>query len=126
MHRHDRGSIAAPMDPWLRHGGRSRAVIAGCALAAVGVTGVTGGAGAAGGGDAEIVGRSWQVHDLLPTSGLRGRLILQVEFDTDSTAWLATATGLYSCDGYEWTRYSTADGLPSDFVRSKRICGVFV
>jgi two-component sensor histidine kinase len=65
----------------------------------------------------EAVDQPWRITDFLDDAGLRGRFVLHMDFDADGVAWIASADGLHAYDGYRWHRYSTADGLPSDFVR---------
>ena len=60
---------------------------------------------------------AWSVDSLIEDAGLQGRFLLTLDFDAAGVAWLASADGLYSYDGYTWRRFTTADGLPSDFVR---------
>jgi PAS domain S-box-containing protein len=60
----------------------------------------------------------WQVASLLDETGARRPFVFGLEFEKNGTAWLATNIGLLRYDGFDWRRFTTADGLPSDFVRS--------
>lgn len=60
----------------------------------------------------------WNIVSLAEDGDLDDTNIFFVDFATDGTAWLATATGLVRYDGYQWRRFGRDDGLPSDFVRS--------
>ena len=71
----------------------------------------------------EITHGSWRIKSLLDDAGLSGRFVFFVDFDRHGNAWIASSEGLYSYDGYTWTRYSQRDGLPSNFVRSVRVAG---
>jgi PAS domain S-box-containing protein len=66
----------------------------------------------------EIHDQPWQVVSLLEDAGLGASYIFAIDFTPDGTAWLATNVGLYRYDGYVWQRFTTRDGLPTDFVRS--------
>ncbi|UCE60564.1 MAG: PAS domain S-box protein [Phycisphaerales bacterium] len=65
----------------------------------------------------EVTQGGWQITSLLEDAGLGGRFIFIIDFDEAGNLWAATGDGLHSYDGYTWKRYSTEDGLPSDFVR---------
>lgn len=65
--------------------------------------------------DAQITGR---MDSLIEDANLARRNIGDLAFESDGTIWVAASDGLYSSDGYRWKRFSTADGLPSNFVRS--------
>jgi ligand-binding sensor domain-containing protein len=53
-----------------------------------------------------------------PDAGVQRRGIADLAFEADGTAWFAVSDGVYRYDGYTWKRFTTADGLPSNFVRS--------
>jgi hypothetical protein len=57
------------------------------------------------------------VASFLNDAGLTRRRIFDLDFEPDSSVWLAAADGLYHYDGYTWRRFSIEDGLPSSFVR---------
>jgi len=63
----------------------------------------------------------WRVASFLEDANLEGRGIFQIDFETDGTAWIAASDGLYRYDGYRWERFTSADGLPSDYVRSVEV-----
>jgi hypothetical protein len=64
------------------------------------------------------MGRPAEFTSLLADAGLVGRFVMDIAFGPDEAVWVASANGLYRCDGYTWRRFSRADGLPGDFVRS--------
>jgi len=63
----------------------------------------------------------WRVTSFLEDANLQGRGVFFVDFEADGTAWIAASDGLYRYDGYRWDRFTSAHGLPSDFVRSVRV-----
>ena len=62
--------------------------------------------------------QSWRITSFLDDANLQGRGIFFVDFEENGTAWIAASDGLYRYDGYHWDRYTSAHGLPSDYVRS--------
>jgi len=62
--------------------------------------------------------RPWQVVSLVHEVGASRPFIFGIDFQKNGTAWLATSVGLLRYDGFDWHRFTTADGLPSDFVRA--------
>ncbi len=69
----------------------------------------------------EIRDQPWQVVSLLDDAGFESVYVFDIDFTKEGIAWLATNTGLYRYDGYTWQRFTTRDGLPTDFVRSVRV-----
>jgi ligand-binding sensor domain-containing protein/two-component sensor histidine kinase len=65
--------------------------------------------------------RPWSVTSFLEDADILGRGIFFFDFEADGTAWFAASDGLYRYDGYRWDRFTSADGLPSDYVRSVRV-----
>jgi signal transduction histidine kinase len=63
----------------------------------------------------------WRVASFVEDADLDGRGIFYLDFETDGTVWIAASDGLYRYDGYGWDRFTSADGLPSDYVRSVRV-----
>jgi signal transduction histidine kinase/ligand-binding sensor domain-containing protein len=63
----------------------------------------------------------WRVVSYLEDANLEGRGIFHFDFETDGTVWVAASDGLYRYDGYHWDRFTSAHGLPSDYVRSVRV-----
>ena len=61
---------------------------------------------------------SWRIVNLAPDAGIGRRGVADLAFEADGTAWFAVSDGLYRYDGYQWRRFSTADGLPSNFIRA--------
>jgi PAS domain S-box-containing protein len=60
----------------------------------------------------------WRLVNFAPDAGVQRRGIADLAFEADGTAWFAVSDGVYRYDGYTWKRFTTADGLPSNFVRS--------
>jgi ligand-binding sensor domain-containing protein len=60
----------------------------------------------------------WRLVNFAPDAGVQRRGIADLAFGADGTAWFAVSDGVYRYDGYTWKRFTTADGLPSNFVRS--------
>jgi len=63
----------------------------------------------------------WRVTSFVEDANLQGSGIFFVDFEADGTVWVAASNGLYRYDGYRWDRYTSTDGLPSDYVRSVRV-----
>lgn len=66
---------------------------------------------------------AWQVHSFREDAGVEEKNVHFVDFEEDGTGWFAVSDGLYRYDGYTWTRFTTADGLPSDYVRCVLVAG---
>lgn len=60
----------------------------------------------------------WRIADFAKDAGVQRRMVFDLAFETNRTAWFAVSDGLYRYDGYHWRRFTTADGLPSSFVRT--------
>jgi PAS domain S-box-containing protein len=48
----------------------------------------------------------------------QGKHFYDIAFESWGVAWLASRDGLYRYDGYRWQRFTKANGLPSNFIRS--------
>ena len=65
----------------------------------------------------------WLIHSLALEAGLANKNIFTLDFAKTNAAplggkvYLAASDGLYVGDGFAWKRYSSTNGLPSDFVR---------
>jgi signal transduction histidine kinase len=73
----------------------------------------------------EVLDREWLVSSLLSGTRLADRNLFDIAFEPGGPSgikkiWVASSDGLYAFDGYQWQQYTTADGLPSNFVRSVR------
>ena len=55
---------------------------------------------------------------LVQDAKLDGAAVAGIDFDRQGNAWIGTRDGLLFYDGYHFKRYSTAEGLPSNFVRA--------
>ena len=72
---------------------------------------------------AEALDRNWLITSLLNGSRLANRNIFDISFEREPSStrlkaiWVASSDGLHRYDGYQWRRYTQADGLPSNFVR---------
>ncbi|MFL6417152.1 MAG: two-component regulator propeller domain-containing protein [Bryobacteraceae bacterium] len=72
---------------------------------------------------AEALDRNWLITSLLNGSRLANRNIFDIAFEREPSStrlkaiWVASSDGLHRYDGYQWRRYTQADGLPSNFVR---------
>ena len=62
--------------------------------------------------------QSWRIASFLEDAGLTERVIFDLAFQPDGTIWVAASDGLYRSHGYAWRRFTSAEGLPSDHVRS--------
>jgi len=60
----------------------------------------------------------WRIANFAKDAGLERRRILDLAFETNNIAWFATSDGLYRFDGYHWQRFTSANGLPSTFIRA--------
>jgi PAS domain S-box-containing protein len=60
----------------------------------------------------------WRIVNLAPDAGVARRMVFDIAFETNNTAWLAVSDGLRCYDGYTWRHFTTADGLPSNFIRT--------
>ena len=69
----------------------------------------------------EIREQPWRLASFIEDSGLARRIIFNLAFTPDNTAWLAASDGLYRYDGYTWKKFTTADGLPSNFIRTATV-----
>ncbi len=65
----------------------------------------------------------WRVVNFAPDAGVERRGIADLAFEPNGTAWFAVSDGAYRYDGYTWKRFTTADGLPSNFIRSVTVTG---
>ncbi len=59
----------------------------------------------------------WQFDSFIADADLEGCSILHCATAPDGRIWFATSAGLACYDGYDWTRFRTEHGLPSDYVR---------
>ncbi|QEF99387.1 Blue-light-activated protein [Stieleria maiorica] len=73
--------------------------------------------GSAGAQQPASIARTWQFQSFFRDAHLAEKSIAHVDAAADGSLWFAVSDGLYHYDGYYWTRYTTADGLPSDYVR---------
>jgi signal transduction histidine kinase/CheY-like chemotaxis protein len=60
----------------------------------------------------------WRIANFSKDAQVNRRMVFDVAFQTNNTAWVAVSDGLYRYDGYHWRRFSTEDGLPSNFIRT--------
>jgi two-component system sensor histidine kinase/response regulator len=60
----------------------------------------------------------WKVVSFLEDAGLVRRYIFDIGFETNGAVWIAASDGAYRYDGFQWRRFTVADGLPSNFARS--------
>ncbi|MDB6041253.1 MAG: Histidine kinase, partial [Verrucomicrobiales bacterium] len=60
----------------------------------------------------------WKVVSFLEDAGLVRRYIFDIGFETNGPVWIAASDGAYRYDGFQWRRFTVADGLPSNFARS--------
>ncbi|HOW65855.1 MAG TPA: PAS domain S-box protein [Candidatus Paceibacterota bacterium] len=60
----------------------------------------------------------WRIASFAKDAGVARRMVFDMAFQTNHTAWFAVSDGLYRYDGYRWRRFTTADGLPSSFIRT--------
>ncbi len=80
----------------------------------------------------------WRIADFAQDAGVSRRMIFDLAFQTNNTAWFAVSDGLYRYDGYHWQRFTSTNGLPSSVVRTVSVtrdgsvwvgtdkgCGVF-
>lgn len=63
------------------------------------------------------IARPWQVVSFFDDAQLAEKSVTHADVAADGSVWLAVSDGLYHYDGYRWKRYTTADGLPSNYVR---------
>ena len=63
----------------------------------------------------------WHVTSFVEEARLQGGAVFMIDFEADGIVWVAASDGLYRYDGYRWQRYTTADGLPSNYVRCVRV-----
>ncbi|QDV44897.1 Blue-light-activated protein [Stieleria neptunia] len=63
------------------------------------------------------IARHWQVHSFFYDAELAEKSVTHADVAADGSVWFAVSDGLYHYDGYRWKRYTTADGLPSNYVR---------
>jgi len=66
--------------------------------------------------DGLLVFAEGEVRRFQPGKRLLERTINSIAQDTQGGIWIATPNGLYRVHGEQIIRYSTADGLPNDFV----------
>ena len=60
----------------------------------------------------------WRIANFTQDAGVSRRVVFDVAFEKNGTAWFAVSDGLYRYDGYRWRRCTTAQGLPSSFIRT--------
>ncbi len=60
----------------------------------------------------------WRIASFVADAGVARRMVFDVAFETDNTAWFAGSDGLYRYDGYRWQRFGTTNGLPSSLIRT--------
>ena len=60
----------------------------------------------------------WRIAHFAADAGVHRRQVFHVAFETNNTAWFAVSDGLYRYDGYRWRHFTSADGLPSNFIRT--------
>jgi len=75
----------------------------------------------------ERLDQVWRISRLTDDAGAAQLNVFNIAFQRDAAAaagwvaWLATSDGLLEYDGHHWRRHTTADGLPSLFVRAVRV-----
>ncbi|HYE30460.1 MAG TPA: PAS domain-containing protein [Methylomirabilota bacterium] len=60
----------------------------------------------------------WRIRSFTEDAGLTRRNVFGAAFEPNGNIWVAGSDAVYFSDGYSWKRYTTADGLPTDFIRS--------
>jgi PAS domain S-box-containing protein len=60
----------------------------------------------------------WRIANFAQDAGVLRRMVFDVAFQTNNTAWFAVSDGLRSFDGFQWRHYTAANGLPSSFIRT--------
>jgi signal transduction histidine kinase/ligand-binding sensor domain-containing protein len=63
----------------------------------------------------------WHLASFLEDADLEGRGIFHLDFEPDGTVWIAASDGLHRYDGYDWKRFTSENGLPSNYVRTVRV-----
>ncbi|RJP20173.1 MAG: PAS domain S-box protein [Candidatus Omnitrophota bacterium] len=71
----------------------------------------------------EGCGQRWQIVSFLQDAELSGRNIFQLSFEKTEMMWVASSDGLYRYNGYQWTKYTKKDGLPSNVIRCVHVSG---
>jgi len=72
----------------------------------------------------ERLDQVWRVSRFTDDAGAAQLNVFNIAFQRDAAApagwvaWLATSDGLLEYDGHHWRRHTTANGLPSQFVRA--------
>lgn len=61
---------------------------------------------------------SWQVTNHFDDFDFKEKYLTCIDSDSHGNLWVAVSNGLYFYDGYEWEKFGTESGLPTDFVRS--------
>lgn len=60
----------------------------------------------------------WRVASFAKDAGVHRRMVFDVAFESNNTAWFAVSDGLYRYDGFHWRRFSATNGLPTSFIRT--------
>ncbi|WP_182869737.1 ATP-binding protein [Rhodopirellula sp. JC639] len=63
------------------------------------------------------IARAWQFQSFYRDANLAEKSITHAAVAADGSLWFAVSDGLYHYDGYRWKRFTTKDGLPSNYVR---------
>ncbi len=62
--------------------------------------------------------QAWRIDSFVVDAGLEDACIFQAAVERNGMAWFATSRGLHRFDGYHWKKFSTSEGLPSEYIRS--------
>ncbi|MBI1388875.1 MAG: hypothetical protein GC154_10555 [bacterium] len=64
-----------------------------------------------------VLQSKFSVASYLNEIQLNGQRVFYIDFEDDSSAWVASSNGLFYFNGYDWSHFTEDDGLPSSMVR---------